>query len=48
MGPIDRGDGGALPRSLHYAVRRTKTVRRKKPARSGRDDRLAVLAPGTR
>jgi hypothetical protein len=28
-----------LPRSRHYATRRTKTVRRKKPGRSGRDDR---------
>ena len=36
---IDRGKATALPRSLHYATRRTKTVRKKKPGRFGRDDR---------
>jgi hypothetical protein len=27
-----------LPKSLHYAARRTQIVRRKKPGRSGRED----------
>jgi hypothetical protein len=38
-GLIDRGWAAALPRSLHCATRRTQTVRKKKPGRSGRDDR---------
>jgi hypothetical protein len=29
----------ALPRSFHSAARRTKTVRKKTPGRSGQDDR---------
>jgi hypothetical protein len=40
----DLGDAAILPRSFHYAGRRTENVRRKKPARSGQDDRLAGLA----
>jgi hypothetical protein len=35
---IDRDVAARLPRSLHHAGRRTKSVRKKKPARSGRDD----------
>jgi hypothetical protein len=35
---IDLASRPILPGSLHYAARRTKTVRKKKPGRSGRDD----------
>src|SRR6202158_3889992 len=36
---IDRGWAARLPRSLRYATRCTKIVRKKKPSRSGRDDK---------
>jgi hypothetical protein len=45
-GLIDRGRAAALPRSLHCATRRTQTVRKKKPGRSGRDDRKGSGAQG--
>ncbi len=38
LGPMDLRDTAMLPRSLQCAARRTKTVRRKKLGRSGRDD----------
>jgi hypothetical protein len=37
--PVDLGGAAILPRSLRCVARRTQTVRRKKPGRSGRDDR---------
>src|SRR6266404_3405413 len=39
MGLSELGGVAILPRSLHYATRHTKTVCRKKPGHSGRDDR---------
>ncbi len=41
-GPGDLGGAAKLPRSLHYATRRTHTVRGKKPGRFGRDDEIFV------
>jgi len=38
LGHVDLGGVLRLPRSLHYATRRTDTVRGKKPGRFGRDD----------
>src|SRR5258707_6233653 len=38
LGPMDLRDTAMLPRSLQCAARRTKTVRRKKLGRFGRDD----------
>ena len=32
-------EAARLPGSLHYATRRTKNVRKRKPGRSGRDDK---------
>src|SRR5579864_8730416 len=42
LGHSDLGGAVRLPRSLHYAARRTKTVRKKEPGRSGRDDGIFV------
>jgi hypothetical protein len=41
------GWGARLPRSLHYATRRTQTVRKKKPGRFGRDDEKIGISFGT-
>jgi hypothetical protein len=40
FGAIDSGEAAILPRSLHYVTRRIRTMRRKKPGHSGRDDRF--------
>ena len=45
--PSVAGNAAILPGSLHYTGRPSQTERKKKPARSGRDDRLAELARGS-
>jgi hypothetical protein len=43
-GHIDCGGLDIKPGSLHYAARRTNTVRKKKPGRFGREDRESIAA----
>jgi hypothetical protein len=45
--PSVAGNAAILPGSLHYTGRPSQTERKKKPARSGRDDRRAELARGS-
>jgi hypothetical protein len=39
LGLMGCDDAVRLPRSLHYATRRTQIARKKRPGRAGRDDR---------
>ena len=45
---IELSEIAILPGSLHSATRRTQTVRKRKPGRSGRDDRIGGKLGGTR
>ena len=46
-GPIDRERREIEPRSLRCANRRAETARKKKPVRSGRDDKRGITTEDT-